>query len=121
MSLDDDALLFQRVFDSNKWICPVCKKEMPDEDDAKRGYRIRDTLANRRSYGERIIDHPFNWTYVCSPLCAERVSRSWEPSSVEERKRKMIEEINEDIERFQSAIIKSQLALYAPRPKRSKK
>lgn len=119
--LEETESLFSKVFSSYKYICPVCKETMPENDDEYiMALRIRDSYENRQKYGEDVIKHPFNGIYVNTKICKERVARAWEREDSKEKVKQLVESITEDNNRFKEACQKAQMALYLPKPKRKR-
>lgn len=74
-------------------VCAVCGRYMERPQFA---HAIANTKANRKKYGSKIIDSPFNGALVCSLACNDRVNIGFNPMECE---RKM-KEIREKEERF---------------------
>lgn len=114
--LENDAHLFDKIFDAYQAICPVCKNLLPeDSDDWVEAERLTDL-----SYGDKILRHPFNKLLVCSKVCKLRVGNAWQLNATKEKRDKLISEINEDNARFEEACIKAQRSLYLPKPKKKR-
>lgn len=60
-------------------ICWICDRPLRDGQ-MQGAHVIGNTIANRRKYGDLIIDHPLNIVYTCSLSCNGRADISNKPA-----------------------------------------
>ena len=100
--------------------CPVCKGKITEEG-ACYGFRIREIERNIMLYGWDVIYHPKNRSLVCGPVCSERISRSWESESAEDKRKAFIAEMKEEQKQFQASTAKAMQGAYSGgKPKRKR-
>ena len=60
------------VFNRDNWHCVVCGKKI-DWSTGQMAHRIPKTKQNIKTYGLKIIDHPFNLRITCCLRCNSAV------------------------------------------------
>ena len=79
------------VFNRDKWHCVVCGKKI-DWSTGQMAHRIPKTKQNIKTYGLKIIDHPFNLKTTCCLRCNSAVLINNRPVEKEQ----LIEAIKRD-------------------------
>ncbi len=120
-SFEDQVESFTRIFGSVQRICPVCRNPMAEEDErCVTAYRIRNDKINKLKYGEQVIGNYLNMAYVCSNICAEKVTKGWDNPNNLPKRVFLLASIAKEIEEFKNKALLAQANTYTPKPKKRK-
>jgi hypothetical protein len=84
----------------NELVCIVCKGEL-DEGRARVGFRLRDSWQNINKFGIKVVYHYMNTEVLCGPVCAEKLTKSWETEKAKKKIPELLAKIKESVNLFE--------------------
>lgn len=72
------------IFERDNYRCQNCQKSVFSKGTPQLAHRIANTVANRKKYGDCVIDHPLNRVATCTLYCNGKMNIGNKPREAEE-------------------------------------